>query len=112
MTNAPEQNHESLDKIFGALSEPNRRKILIALSSGPKSVKVLAKPLGTTTWATLKHVRVLEESGLVSSQKVGRKRICQIQTVPLHQASDWIVDLQTFWMENLERLSLHLRDHD
>ena len=100
-----------LDRMFIALAEPRRRQILEQLAQKSDSVEALSVPLATTTWNTLKHVRVLEDAGLVLTTKVGRKRMCQLEPEALSQVTTWIVDLRTFWASNLKRLQHHLTDN-
>lgn len=105
-------NDPDLDLIFVALAEPNRRKILEVLARGSQSVETLAKPLGASTWNTLKHVRQLESAGLLTSEKVGRQRICHLRTEGLNPVASWTTDLRKFWSLNLTRLEEHLREND
>jgi DNA-binding transcriptional ArsR family regulator len=111
--NLDSASSDTLSDIFAALAEPNRRKILALLSGGPETVESLARPLQLSTWGTMKHLRILESSGLVESRKIGRKRVCQICVKPLRDATEWMNEMQTFWHANLARLALHLQtDND
>ena len=103
---------ESLDQVFGALADGNRRKILTALKSGPQTIKALAEPIGISTWGVMKHVQVLENCGLIESEKRGRSRFCRLQIKELDGASGWIQDMLGFWGQNLERLTIHLQEND
>lgn len=102
----------SLDRTLSALAEPNRRRILEVLAQRRQSVEALATSLEASTWNTLKHIRVLEEAGLVRSQKVGRQRFCQLQLEGLTLVSNWTSDLRQFWTSNLSRLEERLANSD
>ncbi|MEV6851500.1 metalloregulator ArsR/SmtB family transcription factor [Actinoplanes sp. NPDC051411] len=93
-----------LDSVYAALSDGSRRAMVERLSRGPASVKELAEPLTMSLPAVLQHLRVLEESGLVRSQKVGRVRTCRLEPAVLQQAEQWIADRRTRWADRLDRL--------
>ena len=99
-----------LDQMFGALADSNRRKVILSLRSGAKTVEALREPLGISTMGTLKHIRVLEECGLVVSEKKGRSRYCQLRPDRLETVTSWIDEVQNFWAGNLERLAEQLRE--
>ncbi|HUO02367.1 MAG TPA: metalloregulator ArsR/SmtB family transcription factor [Rhizomicrobium sp.] len=94
-----------LDLAFQALADPARRAIVERLSNGPASVSELAKPLPMSLPAVMLHLKVLEESGLVKSSKVGRVRTCRIEALALSQAERWISERRQMWESNLDRLS-------
>src|SRR6202042_3776246 len=81
-----------LDRTFGALADPTRREILERLAEGPASVSELARPLGMSMPGLLKHVRILEQAQLVSTQKQGRVRECRLDPGQLDDAARWIQD--------------------
>ena len=93
-----------LDLVFQALSDPTRRAIVERLGHGPASVTQLARPFAMSLPAVLQHVAVLETSGLVRSEKVGRVRTCQIDSRVLSVAGGWIEDRRTTWERRLDRL--------
>jgi DNA-binding transcriptional ArsR family regulator len=93
-----------IDRVFHALGDPTRRAILEKLSQGPVSVSRLAEPLELTLAAVVQHLQVLEESGLVNTEKVGRIRTCRIEPKGLSVAEQWIEDRRTFWERRLDRL--------
>jgi DNA-binding transcriptional ArsR family regulator len=93
-----------LDLVFGALSDPTRRAIVERLGRGPASVSQLAQPFAMSLPAVLQHVAVLEASGLVTSEKVGRVRTCQIDSLALSVADRWIKERRTTWERRLDRL--------
>ncbi len=93
-----------LDRIFQALADPGRRLMVMRLSDGPASVTQLAEPLAISLAAVVQHVQVLEASGLVQSQKVGRTRTCSINPVALRSAEGWIAERRSLWERRLDRL--------
>jgi DNA-binding transcriptional ArsR family regulator len=97
-----------LDQMFQALADPTRRAMIDRLSHGPASVSELAKPFDMSLPAVVQHLQALEASGLVSSQKVGRVRTCQIVPEALSQAEQWLNERRTLWMQRLDRLGDYL----
>ena len=93
-----------IDRVFHALGDPSRRAILEKLSQGPISVSRLAGPLDITLAAVVQHLQVLEESGLVQTEKVGRVRTCRIEPAGLSAAAQWIGDRKSMWERRLDRL--------
>jgi DNA-binding transcriptional ArsR family regulator len=101
----PKMSREiDIDRLFHALGDPTRRAILDRLSEGPVSVSHLATPLDITVTAVAQHLQVLEESGLVHTEKLGRVRTCQIETVGFSALEQWIRDHRTVWERRLDRL--------
>ena len=93
-----------VDRVFHALGDPTRRAIVEKLSEGPVSVSKLAKPLRITLAAVVQHLHVLEKSGLVQTEKVGRVRTCRMETRGLSVAERWIEDRRSLWERRFERL--------
>jgi len=93
-----------VDRVFHALGDPTRRAIVEKLSEGPISVSRLAEPLGITLAAVVQHLQVLEECGLVETEKVGRVRTCRIEPAGLSVAAQWIGDRRSVWERRLDRL--------
>jgi len=93
-----------LDRVFQALADPGRRLMVERLSRGPASVSELASPLDMSLAAVLQHVQVLEASGLVRSQKIGRTRTCSINPAGLRSAEQWIAERRGLWERRLDRL--------
>jgi DNA-binding transcriptional ArsR family regulator len=102
----------ALDLTFQALADPTRRIMVERLSRGPASVSELAQPLEMTLSAVVQHLAVLEASGLVRSQKVGRIRTCRIETAALQGAERWIVERRAAWERRLDRLGDFLAETD
>jgi DNA-binding transcriptional ArsR family regulator len=94
----------NLDKTFAALADPARRAMVERLTQGPTTVSDLARPLPMSLAGAMLHLKVLEESGLVTSAKVGRVRTCQVNPVMLGQAERWVADRRVMWERNLDRL--------
>jgi DNA-binding transcriptional ArsR family regulator len=101
----------TLDRVFQALSDPSRRAMVERLSHGPASVSELAQPLAMSLPAVMQHLQVLETSGLVRSEKVGRVRTCRIEPVPLQTAEQWISRRQSAWERRLDQLGDYLETH-
>jgi DNA-binding transcriptional ArsR family regulator len=102
----------SLDSTFGALADPTRRAILATLMLGQASVTELAKPHRMSLPAVMKHLRVLEQAGLVSQEKIGRERRCQLAAKPLQDAEQWISQYRRFWEGIFDSLERHLQQSD
>lgn len=103
-------NQTALDRVFHALADPSRRAMVDRLSRGPASVSELAEPFGLSLPAIVQHLQVLEASGLVTSQKVGRVRTCRIEPATLRGAEQWISERRTGWERRLDRLGQFLLD--
>lgn len=106
-------NHPAvaLDRVFHALSDPARRKMVERLTRGPAAVSELARPLEMSLPAVMQHLQVLEASGLVRSEKAGRVRTCQIEPAALRSAEAWIAERRTAWEKRLDRLGEFLAGH-
>jgi DNA-binding transcriptional ArsR family regulator len=102
----------TIDRVFHALGDPTRRAILEMLSAGPLSVSRLAAPLDITLTAVAQHLQVLEESGLVHTEKVGRVRTCRMETVGFSVLERWIADRRSIWERRLDRLGDLLAEPD
>jgi DNA-binding transcriptional ArsR family regulator len=94
--------------MFQALADPSRRRMVERLSRGPASVSELARPLTMSLPAVVQHLHVLEASGLVRSEKVGRVRTCSIEPKALRTAERWISERRTSWERRLDRLGDYL----
>jgi DNA-binding transcriptional ArsR family regulator len=101
-----------LDLVFQALSDPARRSMVERLCRGPASVKELAQPLAMSLSAVVQHLQVLETSGLVRSEKVGRVRTCTIQPAVLRTAEDWFAGRRAHWEGKFDRLAAYLGEND
>lgn len=97
-----------LDLMFQALADRGRRVMIERLSQGPASVSELAAPLDMTLSAVVQHLAVLEQSGIVRSEKVGRVRTCSLQPASLGVVEQWVNDRRTGWEKRLDRLGAFL----
>ncbi len=97
-----------LDRVFRALADPGRRSILAQLAEGPASVSELGRPLPMSLAAVLQHVQILEATGLVRTEKVGRTRSCRLESRPLQSAEAWISERRNLWERRLDRLGSYL----
>jgi len=97
----------SLDGTFSALADPTRRSILQLVSTGPTSISELARPFGIALPTVLEHVRILEETRLLTTEKVGRVRECRLGPERLDEARQWI---ETFrmWERRLDGLDRYI----
>jgi DNA-binding transcriptional ArsR family regulator len=101
-------NEQALDLAFQALADPTRRAMVARLSQGPAAVSDLARPFAMSLPAVMQHLAVLENSGLVTSAKVGRVRTCRIDAAVLSQAEQWINRQRLEWEHRLDRLGDYL----
>jgi DNA-binding transcriptional ArsR family regulator len=99
---------QGLDGTFSALSDPTRRAILERLGRGPATIGELAEPAGMSLTGLGKHVRVLEEAGLVTTEKVGRRRECRLGPGRLEDATRWIERYRRLWERRLDGLEGYL----
>ncbi len=94
----------TLDTVFHALSDQTRRAVIQQLGAGPASVGDLARPFDMALPSFMKHIKVLEDSGLIRSEKVGRVRTCEIRKKNLAQAEKWISEQRMLWEGRIDRL--------
>ena len=99
-----------IGRVFHALGDPTRRAIVDRLSAAPSSVSRLAEPLDITVTAVAQHLAVLEQCGLVKTQKVGRVRTCRIESAGFDALSGWIAEHRTLWERRLDALGEVLDD--
>jgi DNA-binding transcriptional ArsR family regulator len=93
-----------LDHVFGAFSDATRRAIVMRLCKGKASVGELAKPFDMALPSLMKHIRILESSGLVASQKIGRVRTCSLKTEALETVENWLAVQRDIWERRLDRM--------
>ena len=101
---------DRLNAIFAALADPTRRAILARLRQGETSVTELAAPFDMSLPAVSKHLKVLEQAGLISRGRNAQWRPCRLEAEPLKEAVDWIEQYRTFWSESHDRLDELLRE--
>ena len=97
-----------LDAVFAALAHPNRRAILEQLAGGDASVSELAEPHKVSLPAISKHLRVLEDAGLVRVSPEGRVHRCRLDAAPLSAAFGWLTRYRVLWEDRFDRLAKHL----
>jgi DNA-binding transcriptional ArsR family regulator len=95
---------QAIDRTFSALSDPTRREILERLSAGPASISELAQPFGISLPGVMKHVRILEEANLVTTEKNGRSRQCHLGPERMDDVTRWIERYRSQWQSRLDRL--------
>jgi DNA-binding transcriptional ArsR family regulator len=100
------------NRVFHALGDPTRRAIVEKLSVRPLTVTRLAEPLDITLAAVVQHLQVLEKSGLVRTEKVGRVRTCRIEPAGLSVAERWLDDRRATWERRFDRLGNLLAEPD
>ena len=101
-----------LDLTFSALGDPTRRAIIQRLASGRATVKELASPFRISLPAISKHLKILEQAGLLTRTKEGRTHHCELNTMPLKEANEWIVWHQQFWEQRFDALEQYLHSSD
>jgi DNA-binding transcriptional ArsR family regulator len=99
---------DELSLIFGALSDPTRRAILARLTQGEATVAELARPFSISLPAVSKHLRVLEEAGLLKQRVVAQTRPCRVEGEPLKRAAEYVEMFRPFWEERFDRLAGYL----
>jgi DNA-binding transcriptional ArsR family regulator len=102
----------NIHRVFHALGDPTRRIILEKLTAGPISVSQLAVPLKMTLAAVVQHLQILEEAGLVRTEKTGRVRTCRIDPVGLSVAEEWIAERRSMWEKRFDQLGDLLAESD
>lgn len=103
-------NHSTVDTVLQALAEPTRRRMVEELSRGPLSVSELAKPFDMTLSAVVQHLGVLEASGVVRTEKVGRVRTCRLDPDALDTAERWVHQRRLEWGRRFDRLDALLAE--
>lgn len=98
-----------LDAVFRALGDPTRRRMLRRLAQGQQTVGQLAEPVSMSLAAASKHIKALEDAGLISREVLGRTHMCHLNAGPLSVANAWIGYYERFWTERLDRLEELLR---
>jgi DNA-binding transcriptional ArsR family regulator len=99
---------EMLDRVFWALSDATRREVVQRLLHGPASVSELAHPHGMSLPGFMKHLRVLEDAGLVTRAKEGRVVRCELAAEPMQEAAMWLAHYEKFWTQRFDALGRYL----
>lgn len=95
---------QRLDSTFQALADPTRRGMLASLALGERSIGELGEPFRMSFAGAAKHVKVLENAGLIARRKDGRRQICSLKAEPLAEAEQWLRQWEQFWNVRLDRL--------
>lgn len=107
----PAVQEDTLDRTFAALSHPVRRAILGRLARGEiASVTALAEPFDMSLVAVSRHVRILEDAGLISRKKEGRSRRCRFEPAAAAEAKDWLEAHQRYWSTQMDALARYLKE--
>ena len=101
---------DQLSVVFGALADPTRRAILARLTEGDASVAELAAPFNVSQPAISRHLKVLEQAGLITRGREAQWRPCRLDPEPLREVADWVEQYRRFWDESLDRLDDYLQE--
>jgi DNA-binding transcriptional ArsR family regulator len=107
-----EQSRTSLDAVFHALADPTRRAMLGELRSGERKIGELAVPFAMSFAAVSKHVKVLENAGLVRRRICGRTHLCRIEPTPLVAVSEWLRPYECSWVQSQDAPDMVLQAED
>jgi DNA-binding transcriptional ArsR family regulator len=107
-----EHSASVLDAVFHALGDATRRRMLRELSDGERTVSQLAEPFEMSLAAASKHIKALENAGLIQREVRGRTHICRLAAAPLAGAHDWLSFYERFWTDRLDALERLLREED
>ena len=101
---------DALTATFSALADPTRRAILARLASGEATVSEIAEPFAISLPAISRHLKVLEQAGLISRGRDAQWRPCRIETAPLQQLDDWVERYRRLWDKNFDRMDAYLAE--
>ncbi len=107
-----EQHTHQLDTVFHALGDATRRRMLHDLSGGERTVSQLAEPFAISLAAASKHIKVLENAGMIRREVRGRTHVCRLDPGPLASAHEWLSIYERFWTDRLDALDRLLREED
>jgi DNA-binding transcriptional ArsR family regulator len=101
---------KQLDRVFAALANPTRRRLLMRLAEGPASIGELAEPFAMSLPAVSSHIRVLEGVGLLRRRREGRVHTCTLDPAPLRDARDFVDRYRAYWDDTLAALARYAED--
>ena len=101
---------DRLSTAFAALADPTRRAILSRLALGELTVKELTEPFDISQPAISKHLKALEQAGLISRSRAAQRRPCRLEAAPLKEVADWVGRYRAFWEESFDRLDDYLTE--
>jgi DNA-binding transcriptional ArsR family regulator len=107
-----EQYTSHLDTVFHALGDATRRQMLRDLTRGERTVSQLAEPFAISLAAASKHIKVLEQAGMIRREVRGRTHLCRLDPGPLASAHEWLAAYERFWTDRLDALDRLLREED
>jgi DNA-binding transcriptional ArsR family regulator len=110
--NMVEYELPQLDSIFHALGDATRRRMLRDLAGGERTVSQLAEPFAISLAAASKHIKALENAGLIRREVRGRTHLCRLEPGPLASAHQWLTFYERFWTDRLDVLERLLREED
>ena len=102
-------NPQQLDATFSALADPTRRAILMRLAKGDASVMELAEPFDMSLPAISKHLKVLEQAGMIAQSREKQWRPRRLEPAPLKEAAEWLENYRQFWEQSFDRLDAYLK---
>ena len=105
-----ENNYTALDSVFHALADPTRRAVIQQLGEGSATVSELAEPFNMALPSFMKHIGVLEASGLITSKKIGRVRTCKIKPTKLADAEKWFDEQRVLWEGRTDRMAQYVEN--
>jgi DNA-binding transcriptional ArsR family regulator len=108
MPNQSTVSAADLNRVFKALADPTRRTVVHRLAQGPAAVKELAASFDMALPSFMQHLDVLEESGLVASEKSGRTRTYRLSPKPMREVEDWMIAQRAIWDRRLNQLDTYL----
>ncbi|MEO8244947.1 MAG: metalloregulator ArsR/SmtB family transcription factor [bacterium] len=106
-----EHHSAPLDAAFHALADPTRRAVLSRLAKGPAQVTELAQPHGMGLSSFMKHLRVLEADGMITTEKIGRVRTCRVNADRMAAAETWLAGQRALWQASADRLADYVETH-
>lgn len=101
-----------LNAVFHALGDATRRRMLRELADGERTVSQLAQPFSISLAAASKHIKALENAGLIQREVQGRVHICRLDAQPLHAGAEWLRHYERFWNRRLDSLEAILKAED
>jgi DNA-binding transcriptional ArsR family regulator len=107
-----ELHAHQLDTVFHALGDATRRRMLRELTQGERTVSQLAEPFAISLAAASKHIKVLEQAGMIRREVRGRTHLCRLEPRPLASAHEWLSHYERFWTSRLDALDRLLREED
>jgi DNA-binding transcriptional ArsR family regulator len=101
---------DPLSRLFAALADPTRRDILARLGTSDATVSELAEPYDMSLPAISRHLKILEQVGLISKSRIAQQRLCRLEAERLQEATEWLNNYRKFWEANLDNLDQYLQE--